>query len=129
MYVCTHIEKNKCKQVNPHIRLDNVQPRHLPVTFRIGVSSQIFPGLVVEARPALQGRGGRWVAYLEGVLGAVARAPDAHGLQHARIAQLLQNQLVIKTEFLLQRKCSGLCGTTCGRLPHTPAQQLAIPGG
>lgn len=47
--------------------------------------------------------GAVWVAYLESVLGTVAGAPDAHSLQHARVAQLLQDQLVIEAEFLLQR--------------------------
>lgn len=44
-----------------------------------------------------------WEAYLESVLGTVARAPDAHSLQHARVAQLLQDQLIIEAQFLLQR--------------------------
>lgn len=44
-----------------------------------------------------------WATYLESVLGTVARAPDAHSLQHARVAQLLQDQLVIEAEFLLER--------------------------
>lgn len=62
----------------------------------------------MEARPAeetwpAEQREWVWVAYLEGVLGAVARAPDAHGLQHACVAQLLKHQLIIKAELLLQR--------------------------
>jgi len=39
--------------------------------------------------------------YLKGVLGAVAGPPDAYGLQHACVVQLLQNQRLVQTHLLL----------------------------
>lgn len=84
------------------------------------------PGVL--RRPAVQGRGSRggwptWTAaYLEGVLGAVAGAPDAHGLQHACVAQLLQHQLIIKAKLLLQRRthCSEALRVTMWTVSPNP---------
>lgn len=45
-------------------------------------------------------------AYLECVLGTVARSPDPHSLQHARVAQLLQHQLIVKAQLSLKRHVS-----------------------
>lgn len=100
------------------------------------VSAHESSGLVVEARsaeetcPAGQ-REQVWVAYLEGVLGTVAGTPDAHCLQHACVAQLLQHQLIVKAKFLLQRTSTllrGSVGCHVDGLP-SPTQHLATPGG
>lgn len=56
--------------------------------------------------PSTTPHGHALAAHLECVLGAVARPPDPHRLQHARVAQLLQHQLIVKTQLLLQRGVS-----------------------
>lgn len=65
-------------------------------------------------------------SYLERVLGTVARPPDPHGLQHARVAQLLQHQVIIETQLFLKRD-QVIRADACRWLDGEPWKEMPSP--